>query len=188
MLEREVIASDPAPPPGPKRSSRAPTLYPRQEAARPLSSDSTTIRLPVTSAARRARKHRGTRQEGSQRPEEAPRDFERRQRLPGPALAAVPQGEGAAAPLANYAYRDRKARKGDFRQLWITRINAAARANDITYNRFVQGLRPTRFGCATAGLAGSDAKLEAIRALGAASAVNYRRADFEERLRETAPG
>ena len=42
---------------------------------------------------------------------------------------------------ANYAYRDRKARKGDFRQLWITRINAAARANDMTYNRFVQGLR-----------------------------------------------
>jgi large subunit ribosomal protein L20 len=42
---------------------------------------------------------------------------------------------------ANYAYRDRKARKGGFRQLWITRINAAARANDITYNRFVQGLR-----------------------------------------------
>jgi large subunit ribosomal protein L20 len=41
----------------------------------------------------------------------------------------------------NYAYRDRRARKGDFRQLWITRINAAARANDITYNRFVQGLR-----------------------------------------------
>jgi large subunit ribosomal protein L20 len=42
---------------------------------------------------------------------------------------------------STYAYRDRKARKGDFRQLWITRINAAARANDITYNRFVQGLR-----------------------------------------------
>ena len=40
-----------------------------------------------------------------------------------------------------YAYRDRRDRKGDFRQLWITRINAAARANDITYNRFVQGLR-----------------------------------------------
>ena len=42
---------------------------------------------------------------------------------------------------ATYSYRDRKARKGDFRQLWITRINAAARANDITYNRFIQGLR-----------------------------------------------
>ena len=40
-----------------------------------------------------------------------------------------------------YSYRDRKARKGDFRKLWIQRINAAARANDITYNRFVQGLR-----------------------------------------------
>ncbi|ALG85051.1 50S ribosomal protein L20 [Gordonia phthalatica] len=40
-----------------------------------------------------------------------------------------------------YAYRDRKARKGDFRKLWITRINAAARANDITYNRFIQGLK-----------------------------------------------
>jgi large subunit ribosomal protein L20 len=40
-----------------------------------------------------------------------------------------------------YAYRDRKQRKGDFRQLWITRINAAARANGLTYNRFIQGLR-----------------------------------------------
>jgi large subunit ribosomal protein L20 len=42
---------------------------------------------------------------------------------------------------ATYAYRDRKQRKGDFRQLWITRINAAARENGITYNRFVQGLK-----------------------------------------------
>src|SRR6195952_5606945 len=41
----------------------------------------------------------------------------------------------------NYAYRDRRARKGDFRQLWITRINAAARANGMTYNRFIQGLK-----------------------------------------------
>jgi large subunit ribosomal protein L20 len=41
----------------------------------------------------------------------------------------------------NYAYRDRKARKGDFRRLWIQRINAAARANGITYNRLIQGLR-----------------------------------------------
>ncbi|HZE39647.1 MAG TPA: 50S ribosomal protein L20 [Stackebrandtia sp.] len=40
-----------------------------------------------------------------------------------------------------YSYRDRKARKGDFRRLWITRINAAARANGITYNRFIQGLK-----------------------------------------------
>ncbi|WP_166355316.1 50S ribosomal protein L20 [Phytoactinopolyspora limicola] len=40
-----------------------------------------------------------------------------------------------------YAYRDRKQRKGDFRQLWITRINAAARAEGLTYNRFIQGLK-----------------------------------------------
>jgi large subunit ribosomal protein L20 len=40
-----------------------------------------------------------------------------------------------------YAYRDRRARKGDFRRLWIQRINAAARANGITYNRFIQGLK-----------------------------------------------
>lgn len=40
-----------------------------------------------------------------------------------------------------YAYRDRKDRKGDFRQLWIQRINAAARQNGITYNRFIQGLK-----------------------------------------------
>jgi large subunit ribosomal protein L20 len=40
-----------------------------------------------------------------------------------------------------YSYRDRKAKKGDFRKLWIQRINAAARAQGLTYNRFVQGLK-----------------------------------------------
>jgi large subunit ribosomal protein L20 len=40
-----------------------------------------------------------------------------------------------------YAYNDRRKRKGDFRKLWIQRINAAARANGITYNRFIQGLK-----------------------------------------------
>lgn len=39
-----------------------------------------------------------------------------------------------------YNYRDRKARKGDFRRLWIQRINAASRAHGLTYNRFIQGL------------------------------------------------
>ena len=42
-----------------------------------------------------------------------------------------------------YAYRDRKKRKGDFRQLWIQRINAAARQDGMTYNRFIQGLKAT---------------------------------------------
>ena len=40
-----------------------------------------------------------------------------------------------------YSYRDRRAKKGEFRKLWIQRINAGARANGITYNRFVQGLK-----------------------------------------------
>src|SRR3982751_1516624 len=44
-----------------------------------------------------------------------------------------------------YAYRDRKVRKRDFRRLWITRINAAARSNGLSYNQFVHG-------CAKAGI------------------------------------
>ncbi len=40
-----------------------------------------------------------------------------------------------------YAYRDRRARKGDFRKLWIMRINAAARENGISYSRLISGLR-----------------------------------------------
>jgi large subunit ribosomal protein L20 len=39
-----------------------------------------------------------------------------------------------------YAYRDRRARKGDFRQLWIQRINAAAREHGTNYSRFIAGL------------------------------------------------
>lgn len=42
---------------------------------------------------------------------------------------------------ATYAYRDRRARKGDFRALWIQRINATARAEGLTYNRFINGLK-----------------------------------------------
>jgi large subunit ribosomal protein L20 len=42
-----------------------------------------------------------------------------------------------------YAYRDRKARKRDFRRLWITRISAGARLNGISYNRFIEGLKKT---------------------------------------------
>lgn len=41
----------------------------------------------------------------------------------------------------NYAYRDRRARKGEFRRLWIQRINAACRLNGTTYSRFINGLK-----------------------------------------------
>lgn len=40
-----------------------------------------------------------------------------------------------------YAYRDRRQRKRDFRKLWITRINAAARMNGLSYNKFMHGLK-----------------------------------------------
>jgi large subunit ribosomal protein L20 len=41
----------------------------------------------------------------------------------------------------NYAYRDRRARKGDFRKLWIQRINAATREHGMSYSRFIAGLK-----------------------------------------------
>ena len=41
----------------------------------------------------------------------------------------------------NYAFRDRRARKGEFRKLWIQRINAACRQNDTTYSQFIAGLK-----------------------------------------------
>jgi large subunit ribosomal protein L20 len=43
-----------------------------------------------------------------------------------------------------YSYRHRKAKKRDFRSLWIARINAACRAHDLTYSRFMQGLKKAK--------------------------------------------
>ncbi|QBI21557.1 50S ribosomal protein L20 [Egibacter rhizosphaerae] len=47
----------------------------------------------------------------------------------------------AVMKAGNYAYRDRRQRKRDFRRLWITRINAAARQQGVPYNRFISGLK-----------------------------------------------
>ncbi|HHT67990.1 MAG TPA: 50S ribosomal protein L20 [Firmicutes bacterium] len=47
----------------------------------------------------------------------------------------------AVMKSGNYAYRDRKAKKRDFRRLWITRINAAARMNGMSYSAFISGLK-----------------------------------------------
>ena len=47
----------------------------------------------------------------------------------------------AVMHAGQYAFRDRRARKGDFRSLWIQRINAACRQNDMSYSRFIAGLR-----------------------------------------------
>jgi large subunit ribosomal protein L20 len=46
----------------------------------------------------------------------------------------------AVTKAGSYAYRDRRRKKRDFRRLWIARISAACRANDITYSRFIDGL------------------------------------------------
>ncbi|NLL47259.1 MAG: 50S ribosomal protein L20 [Firmicutes bacterium] len=47
----------------------------------------------------------------------------------------------AVMKSGNYAYRDRKVKKRDFRKLWITRINAAARMNGMSYSTFISGLK-----------------------------------------------
>ena len=60
--------------------------------------------------------------------------FGRRKNLYKTAKEAVERGW-------RYAYRDRKNRKRDFRRLWIARINAAARQHDLSYSRFMNGLK-----------------------------------------------
>jgi large subunit ribosomal protein L20 len=57
-----------------------------------------------------------------------------RSKLWGPAKETVERGWA-------YAYRDRRGKKRQFRRLWITRINAAARLNDLSYNQLVSGLK-----------------------------------------------
>ena len=52
----------------------------------------------------------------------------------------------AVMKAAQYAYRDRRNKKRVFRQLWITRINAAARANGLTYSQFINGLNKAAIG------------------------------------------
>src|SRR6188508_2385075 len=53
------------------------------------------------------------------------------------------QAKEAVMRAGNYAYRDRRVRKREFRKLWIARINAACRAEGITYSRFIEALTKT---------------------------------------------
>ena len=75
---------------------------------------------------------------------------------------------------ATYQYRDRKKRKGDFRQLWITRINAAARAEGMTYATFIHGLQ----------LAGVELDRKVLADIAVRDPETFRR--FAERAREAA--
>jgi large subunit ribosomal protein L20 len=52
----------------------------------------------------------------------------------------IRSAEEAINRALTYSYRDRRAKKRDFRRLWVSRINAATRAHDLTYSRFIDGL------------------------------------------------
>lgn len=56
------------------------------------------------------------------------------------------QASDAVLHAGEYAYTGRKDRKGDFRQLWITRINAALTDTDLSYSRFIAGLKKAKIG------------------------------------------
>lgn len=66
---------------------------------------------------------------------------ERRQGVPGGRSKLYRTAKDSVNRALAYSYRDRKRRKRDFRRLWIVRINAAARQNGLSYNRFIQGLQ-----------------------------------------------
>ena len=59
----------------------------------------------------------------------------------GEAHSSYKRAKEALLKADSYAYRDRRNRKRDFRRLWITRINAAARQHDMSYSEFMYGLR-----------------------------------------------
>ena len=59
----------------------------------------------------------------------------------GEANSNYKRAKEALTKADSYAYRDRRNRKRDFRRLWITRINAAARQNDMSYSQFMHGLQ-----------------------------------------------
>ena len=66
--------------------------------------------------------------------------LERTKGFRGEAHSNYKRAKEAVMKADSYAYRDRRNRKRDFRRLWITRINAAARQNDMTYSTFMHGL------------------------------------------------
>ena len=70
--------------------------------------------------------------------------LERAKGFRGEAHSNYKRAKEAVMKADSYAYRDRRNRKRDFRRLWITRINAAARQNGMTYGSFIHGLQAGR--------------------------------------------
>jgi large subunit ribosomal protein L20 len=67
--------------------------------------------------------------------------LERAKGFRGDANSHYKKAKEAVMKAETYAYRDRRNRKRDFRRLWVTRINAAARQNGMNYNQFIHGLQ-----------------------------------------------
>jgi large subunit ribosomal protein L20 len=92
----------------------------------------------------------------------------------GEAHSSYKRAKEAVMKADSYAYRDRRNRKRDFRRLWITRINAAARQEGMTYATFIHGLQ----------LAGVDLDRKVLADIAVRDPETFRR--FAERAREAA--
>ena len=92
----------------------------------------------------------------------------------GEAHSSYKRAKEAVMKADSYAYRDRRNRKRDFRRLWITRINAAARAEGMTYATFIHGLQ----------LAGVELDRKVLADIAVRDPETFRR--FAQRAREAA--
>ena len=100
--------------------------------------------------------------------------LERAKGFRGEAHSNYKRAKEAVMKADSYAYRDRRNRKRDFRRLWITRINAAARQNGLSYGAFMHGLK----------LAGVELDRKVLADIAVRDPETFRR--FTERAREAA--
>jgi large subunit ribosomal protein L20 len=98
--------------------------------------------------------------------------LERTKGFRGEANSNYKRAKEALMKADSYAYRDRRNKKRDFRRLWITRINAAARQNDMSYSQFMHGLK----------LAGVEVDRKILADIAVRDADTFRR--FAETARE----
>ena len=101
--------------------------------------------------------------------------LERTKGYRGEAHSIYKRAKEAVMKADSYAYRDRRNRKRDFRRLWITRINAAARQNGMSYGTFMHGLK----------LAGIELDRKVLADIAVRDAETFRR--FAEAAREASP-
>jgi large subunit ribosomal protein L20 len=101
--------------------------------------------------------------------------LERAKGYRGEANSSYRRAKEAVMKADSYAYRDRRNRKRDFRRLWITRINAAARQNGMSYGNFMHGLK----------LAGIEVDRKVLADIAVRDADTFRR--FADAAREALP-